>query len=75
MKKLSKERNGLKVKQVQEYSIHAAGQDPLNLYVLVWIILRQRQEMKNPIIPSLIDFTLKKYLDRHYRNDENDKRG
>ena len=30
----SKEQNDLKIKQVQEYSLHARGQYPLNLYVL-----------------------------------------
>ena len=34
MKKFSKEQNDLKIKQVQEFSCHAAGQYPLNLYVL-----------------------------------------
>ena len=32
--KFSKEQNDLKIKQVQEYSRHAAGPYPLNLYVL-----------------------------------------
>ena len=30
----SKEQNDLKIKQVQEYSLHAAGRYPLNLFVL-----------------------------------------
>ena len=30
----SKEQNDLKINQVQEYSLHAAGQYPLNLFVL-----------------------------------------
>ena len=30
----SKEHNDLKIKQVQEYSLHATGQYPLNLFVL-----------------------------------------
>ena len=34
MKKFIKEQNDLKIKQVQEYSLHAAGQYPLNLFVL-----------------------------------------
>ena len=34
MTKFSKEQNDLKIKQVQEYSRHAAGPYPLNLYVL-----------------------------------------
>ena len=34
MTKFSKEQNELKIKQVQEYSLHAAGQYPLNLFVL-----------------------------------------
>ena len=34
MKKISKEKNDLKIKQVQEYSRHAVGPYPLNLYVL-----------------------------------------
>ena len=34
MTKFSKEQNDLKIKQVQEYSLHARGQYPLNLYVL-----------------------------------------
>ena len=34
MKKFSKEQNDLKNKKVQEFFRHAAGQYPLNLYVL-----------------------------------------
>ena len=34
MTKFSKENNDLKIKQVQEYSRHAAGPYSLNLYVL-----------------------------------------
>ena len=34
MTKFSKEQNDLKIKQVQEFSRHAAGSYPLNLYVL-----------------------------------------
>ena len=34
MTKFSKEQNDLKIKQVQEYSLHATGQYSLNLFVL-----------------------------------------
>ena len=73
--KFSKEQNDLKIKQVQEYSRHAAGKYPLNLYVLGFNYSSTEAEMKKPIIPWLVDFTLKKNWVRHYRNDENDKRG
>ena len=51
MKKFSKEQNDLKIKQVQEYSRHTAGQYPLNLYVLDLHYSSTEAEIKNPIIP------------------------
>ena len=58
----SKEQNDLKIIQVQEYSLHASGQYPLNLYVLGLNYSSTEAEMKNPIIPWLVDSTLAKIL-------------
>ena len=44
--KFSKEQNDLKIKQVQEYSLHAAVQYPLNLYVLGLNYSSTEAEMK-----------------------------
>ena len=46
MTKFSKEQNDLKIKQVQEYSRHAAGKYPLNLYVLGLNYSSTEAEMK-----------------------------
>ena len=62
MTKFSKEQNYLKIKQVQEYSRHAAGPYPMNLYVLGLTNSSTEAEMKKPIIPWLVDFTLTKIL-------------
>ena len=42
----SKEQNELKIKQVQEYYLHAAGQYPLNLFVLGLNYYSTEAEMK-----------------------------
>ena len=62
MTKFSKEHNDLKIKQVQEYSRHAAVPYPLNLYVLGLNYSSTEEEMKKPIILWLVDFTLTKRL-------------
>ena len=58
----SKEQNHFKIKQVQEYSLHATGQYSLNSFVLDLNDSSTESEMKNPIIPWLVDFTLTKIL-------------
>ena len=63
MTKFSKEQNDLKMKEVQEFAAnHAAGQYPLNLYVLGLNYPSTEAELKKPIIPWLVDFTLTKIL-------------
>ena len=46
MTQFSKEQNDLKIKQVQEYSRHAVGLYPLNLYVLGLNYSSTEAEMK-----------------------------
>ena len=58
----SKEQNGFKIQQVQEYSLHATGQYSLNKFVLGLNESSTEADMKNPIIPWLLDFTLTKIL-------------
>ena len=45
----SKEQNDLKINQVQEYSLHAAGQYPLNLFVLRLNYSSTEAEMKKSL--------------------------
>ena len=62
MTKFSKEQNDLKIKEVQELSRHAAVPYTLNLYVLGLNYTSPEAEMKKPVIPWLVDFTLTKIL-------------
>ena len=61
--KFSKEQNDLKITEVQEFAAcHASGPFILNLYVLGLNYSSREVEMKKPIIPLLVDFTLTKIL-------------
>ena len=76
MKKFSKEQNDLKIKQVQQFSLHAAGPYPLNLYVLGLNSSSTEAEMKGAYYSMARRFHPDKNIwVRHYINDENDKRG
>ena len=54
MTKFSKEQNDLKIKQVQEYSRHAAGPYPLNLYSIGLNYSSTEAEMKKAYY-SMVD--------------------
>ena len=54
----SKEQNDLKIQQVQEYSLHVTGQYSLDLFVLGLNYSSTEAEMKKPVIPWLVYFTL-----------------
>ena len=58
----SKEQNELLIQKVHEYSLHATGQYLLNKFVLGLNESSTEADMKNPIIPWLLDFTLTKIL-------------
>ena len=53
----SKKQNDFKNQQVQEYSLHVAVQYPLNLFFLGLNYYSTEAEIKNSIIPWLVDFT------------------
>ena len=62
MTKFSKEQNDLKIKQVQEYSRHAAGPYTLNLYVLGLNYSSTEVEMKKAYYSMVRRFHPEKVL-------------